>query len=184
MRRPRKFASASKRACPRTCAKPRNAATPGARCVRCSTPPSGTATSRWTAIARSRAGCAMCWNCALMSPPPAPRGEGWGAGRRLAQLSPLTRALSPRSGERGLCFCTFMTQQPTLRTPRLTLRPFTLDDAPAVQRLASAYEVALNTLLIPHPYPDGAAEAWIAQHQANFDENRIHHFAIDAGELT
>ena len=55
-----------------------------------------------------------------------------------------------------------MTAQPTLHTSRLTLRPFTLDDAPAVQRLASAYEVALNTLLIPHPYPDGAAEEWIA----------------------
>ena len=71
-----------------------------------------------------------------------------------------------------------------IHTARLTLRPFTLDDAPAVQRLASDYDVALNTLLIPHPYPDGAAEAWIAMHQADFDENRIHHFAVDAGELT
>ena len=77
-----------------------------------------------------------------------------------------------------------MTAQPTLHTSRLTLRPFTLDDAPAVQRLASAYEVALNTLLIPHPYPDGAAEEWIATHRKDFDENRIHHFALDAnGEL-
>ena len=71
----------------------------------------------------------------------------------------------------------------TLRTPRLTLRPFTLDDAPAVQRLAGAYEVAYNTLLIPHPYPDGAAEQWIAMHQADFDENRVHHFAIDDGDF-
>ena len=76
-----------------------------------------------------------------------------------------------------------MPPQPTLHTPRLTLRPFTVDDAPAVQRLASAYEVALNTLLIPHPYPEGAAEAWIGRHQADFDENRIHHFALDDGEL-
>ena len=71
----------------------------------------------------------------------------------------------------------------TLRTSRLTLRPFTPADAPAVQRLASAYEVALNTLMIPHPYPEGMAEQWIAKHQADYDENRIHHFAIDDGEL-
>lgn len=74
-------------------------------------------------------------------------------------------------------------QQPTLRTARLTLRPFTFDDAPAIQRLASAYEVALNTLFIPHPYPEGAAAEWIARHQEDFDENRIHHFALDDGEL-
>jgi ribosomal-protein-alanine N-acetyltransferase len=77
-----------------------------------------------------------------------------------------------------------MTQQPVLRTARLTLRPFTNADAPAVERLAGAYEVALNTLLIPHPYPEGAAVEWIARHDRDFTENRIHHFALDAdGEL-
>jgi len=50
-----------------------------------------------------------------------------------------------------------------LKTQRLLLRAFTLDDAPHVQRLAGVREVALNTLHIPHPYPDGAAEAWIAK---------------------
>jgi RimJ/RimL family protein N-acetyltransferase len=72
---------------------------------------------------------------------------------------------------------------PTLRTARLTLRPFTLADAPDVHRLAGAYEVALNTLMIPHPYPDGAAEEWIASHQKSFEANAIHHFAIDDGQL-
>ena len=59
----------------------------------------------------------------------------------------------------------------------LTLRRFTLDDAPAVQALASAYEVALNTLMIPHPYPEGAAAEWIANHVDT------HTFAIDDGQL-
>ncbi len=76
-----------------------------------------------------------------------------------------------------------MPQQPTLHTARLTLRPFTLEDAPAVQRLVSSYEVALNTLFIAHPYPEGAAAEWIGKHQAEFDENRIHHFGLDDGEV-
>jgi len=69
---------------------------------------------------------------------------------------------------------------PTLHTARLTLRPFTASDVPAVQEHASAYEVALNTLTIPHPYPEGAAAEWIAKHPQDFEENRIHHFAIEA----
>lgn len=63
-----------------------------------------------------------------------------------------------------------------MKTERLTLRPFTLEDAPAVQTLAGVYEVALNTLMVPHPYPDGAAEAWIAMEEP-------HRFAIDDGQL-
>lgn len=70
-----------------------------------------------------------------------------------------------------------------LTTERLTLRPFTLADAPAVQSLVSAYEVALNTRSIPHPYPEGGAEAWIATHDVEFRENRAHVFAIDDGQV-
>jgi [ribosomal protein S5]-alanine N-acetyltransferase len=74
--------------------------------------------------------------------------------------------------------------RPILRTARLTLRPFTPEDAPAVQRLASAYEIALNTMSIPHPYPEGAAAEWIARHDEDFAEERIVHWAIDDGEVT
>lgn len=68
-------------------------------------------------------------------------------------------------------------------TERLLLRPFVLDDAPAVQRLASAYEIAENTLLIPHPYPEGAAAAWISKQPTSPDN---HTFAItlrDGGDV-
>jgi RimJ/RimL family protein N-acetyltransferase len=55
-------------------------------------------------------------------------------------------------------------QLATLRTARLVLRPFGLDDAPAVQWLLSEQAVAEQTLTVPHPYPPGAAVEFIGQH--------------------
>ncbi|MCG8348774.1 MAG: GNAT family N-acetyltransferase [Chloroflexales bacterium] len=71
-----------------------------------------------------------------------------------------------------------MSLQPTLKTQRLILRPFTLDDAPEVQRLAASAEVARTTLNIPHPYEDGMAEAWINTHQPAFEAGTHVTFAI------
>ena len=53
---------------------------------------------------------------------------------------------------------------PALETPRLRLRAFTPADAADVERLAGERAIADTTLNIPHPYPPGAAQAWIATH--------------------
>ena len=63
-----------------------------------------------------------------------------------------------------------MTEQPTLTSARLVLRPFKPSDAADVQRLAGAKEIADTTLNIPHPYADGMAEAWIESHADAFRE--------------
>ncbi len=66
---------------------------------------------------------------------------------------------------------------PTLRTDRLLLRQFQLNDAADVQRLAGAKEVAAGTFL-PHPYTDGTAEQWIRSQQQNFEAGTLVNFAI------
>lgn len=67
---------------------------------------------------------------------------------------------------------------PELRTPRLLLRPFSLDDAPVVQRLAGVPEVALTTQNIPYPYEDGVAEEWISTHAPRWEAGRFLTLAI------
>lgn len=68
--------------------------------------------------------------------------------------------------------------EPKLETERLSLRLFELADAPEVQRLAGAEEVARTTLSIPHPYPDRAAEAWIERTRQAYASGSIHAFAV------
>ncbi|HEU0165061.1 MAG TPA: GNAT family N-acetyltransferase [Thermomicrobiales bacterium] len=53
---------------------------------------------------------------------------------------------------------------PILRGARITLRPFTPDDAPTVQEMLAGPEIASTTLNISHPYPEGAAASWIESH--------------------
>ncbi len=75
---------------------------------------------------------------------------------------------------------------PLIETPRLVLRGFDLIDAREVQLLAGAREVADTTALIPHPYPDGAAEQWIATHAAEWAAHRTLALAVtlrESGQL-
>ena len=71
-----------------------------------------------------------------------------------------------------------MSEQPELQTARLTLRPFTVADAPEVKRLCSERDIAATTLLIPHPYPEGLAEEWIGGHEQQFESGKIANYAI------
>jgi RimJ/RimL family protein N-acetyltransferase len=75
-----------------------------------------------------------------------------------------------------------MVNQPQLRTKRLLLRPFTLKDAPIVQKLAGDKTIAETTLNIPHPYPNGLAENWISTHASRFRDNRGAIYAITLPE--
>ena len=71
-----------------------------------------------------------------------------------------------------------MIAQPILETDRLILRPFRLRDAKQVQKLAGDKQIASTTLLIPHPYPDGAAEEWIDSHKDKHESGKGAYFAI------
>ena len=79
-----------------------------------------------------------------------------------------------------------MAQQQELKTERLVLRPFILEDSAEVQRLAGNKAIADTTLNIPHPYEDGAAEAWIGTHKEHFESGQSVIFAVtirDTGQL-
>lgn len=67
-------------------------------------------------------------------------------------------------------------------TERLLLRPFTLDDAPTVQRLAGHKDIAKTTLNIPHLYEDGMAEEWINTHKPRFEKGEGVTFAVVSRE--
>jgi ribosomal-protein-alanine N-acetyltransferase len=68
--------------------------------------------------------------------------------------------------------------QPTLHSERLILRSFRSSDSLSVERLAGAREVADTTLNIPHPYPPGAANAWIASQAVQWTKRKSTVYAM------
>lgn len=71
-------------------------------------------------------------------------------------------------------------------TARLVLRAFTLADVPRLVALAGDYEVAQNTLNIPHPYHEADARHWVRSTQQNRAQQSGYAFAIElraTGEL-
>ncbi|MBT4034471.1 MAG: GNAT family N-acetyltransferase [Candidatus Marinimicrobia bacterium] len=71
-----------------------------------------------------------------------------------------------------------MKKYPELNTERLILRGFQPTDAPHIQELAGAFEVAEMTLNIPHPYLDGMAETWMSSHQSEYNSGNGVVFAM------
>ena len=71
-----------------------------------------------------------------------------------------------------------MSARPTLRTARLLLGGFVLDDAAELQRLAGAREIADTTLAIPHPYHMEDALSWIERQNSDEGEPGATNFAI------
>jgi RimJ/RimL family protein N-acetyltransferase len=79
---------------------------------------------------------------------------------------------------RPLVVARSLSEQPTIATERLTLRPFIADDAFDVERLAGRREIADTTLNIPHPYPHGGAAEWIRSHGPAWSDGTSATFAI------
>ena len=72
-----------------------------------------------------------------------------------------------------------MMEQSVLETPRLRLRPVELSDASAIQKAASAREIAHTMISLQHPYPAGEAERYITRERAEREAGRSVTFTIE-----
>jgi len=71
-----------------------------------------------------------------------------------------------------------MTDEPTLKTARLILRPWNTADADVLQLLAGRREIADTMISVPHPFTKHHAETWIAGHAQAYARGNALHFAI------
>ena len=72
-----------------------------------------------------------------------------------------------------------MIEQDVLITPRLQLHPVEASDAAAIQAAASAREISDTMISIPHPYPDGEAERYVARQKADRKNGHAISFTIE-----
>ncbi len=73
---------------------------------------------------------------------------------------------------------TVRTALPVIPAGRFALRPLRPSDAGLIQLYAADRRVAEMTTSIPHPYPPGAAQAFVARAVANGDDRAV--WALDA----
>ena len=71
--------------------------------------------------------------------------------------------------------------QRTIKTDRLVLRPIMFDDAPALSRLGSDYDIASMTGSIPHPFPLISAEIRTMMFSAGWRQGTEYSYAISNG---
>jgi ribosomal-protein-alanine N-acetyltransferase len=72
-----------------------------------------------------------------------------------------------------------MIEQLTLETTRLWLRPVERSDTSEIQRTASVREIADTMISLPHPYPAGEAERYVATQQAERESGHSAAFTIE-----
>jgi len=76
--------------------------------------------------------------------------------------------------------------QPSLVTERLILRPLQLTDTERICELAGNRDIAAQSIQIPHPYGEEDAKMWIIAQKEEFEAGRQLNFAIierSSGEL-
>jgi RimJ/RimL family protein N-acetyltransferase len=71
-----------------------------------------------------------------------------------------------------------MLKPPVLETPRLWLQPLETSDANAIQQAARSREIADTMISLPHPYPEGEAERYIAHDQVERSHGRAVTYTI------
>ncbi len=69
-------------------------------------------------------------------------------------------------------------KQPSLKSKRLMLRPLNKTDSKMVHEYVGDKDVAHGCVNIPHPYPEGMAEAWIVGHPTRFAQQQAAIFGI------
>ncbi|GAA0379620.1 GNAT family N-acetyltransferase [Bacillus horti] len=66
----------------------------------------------------------------------------------------------------------------TIETDRLRLRLFRESDAKDVSTMCNNYNIYKSTLNLPYPYPIDSALSWIANHEENFNQDRMYELAV------